>query len=233
MADTPKVYVLDEAKNAFEGMTKEQVITAIENMESTGSPGDIDAGFISKILDLNKKGKLRFWVGTQAEFRALESTEENVLYLLSDDPTIDDLGAKIDEVEENVDALSSSTASQIETINRRLDDLGFKEGVAGFVGEASPTVNSLTKQGRVVLLNLEWTGTATGVTIPEGFRPPASTSGAGPDFAIVYEHDNPLGSGTVVEVLHPSWNASRSQFSIGAATVLGGSVKIANVGWRI
>lgn len=125
------------------------------------------------------------------------------------------------------------TKDDIDLINERLDDLGFKEGVAGLNGEATATVNSLTKQGRMVLFNLEFTGYVSNIEIPEGFRPPASTSGTGPDFAIVYKYDNPFGSGTIEQVLHPSWNTARSQFSINAMTSMGGSIKITNAGWKI
>ena len=99
MAEEPKVYALDDAKNQRETMTREQIVTAIENMETTGSVGDVDAGFISKILELNKHGKLRFWVGSMAEFNALQSTETDTLYLFNDDPTVDDLEAGIKNVE--------------------------------------------------------------------------------------------------------------------------------------
>lgn len=121
--DTTKVYALDEGKNQHETMTREQIITAIENMESTGSVGDVDDGFISKIKELNESGLLRFWVGTMAEYTALEEKEDGVLYLFSDDPTIDDLESAIDSNESSISAQGQEIddlQSDVAAINARI-----------------------------------------------------------------------------------------------------------------
>ena len=161
MPDGLHVYLLDEAKNQHEGMTKEQIITAIENMETTGSAGDVDSGFISKILELNKHGKLRFWVGTMAEFNALESKEEDTLYLYTDDPTLDDIEDTMAEIQSNLDAYKTQNASDLATINSRLDDLGFSQAVVtittmdGLPVVTPAAANKITKQGKRVILQFK------------------------------------------------------------------------------
>ena len=120
MPDSLHVYLLDEAKNQHEGMTKEQIVTAIENMETTGSVGDVDAGFISKVLELNKHGKLRFWVGTMAEFNALETKDPDTLYLFTDDPTLDDIEDGLTSLETALDQYESSNDQEVASIASRL-----------------------------------------------------------------------------------------------------------------
>lgn len=107
MADT-KVFALDEGKNAYETLTREQITAAIMQAVNEGTIGDLDAGFITKIQEMNQKGLLRFWVGTMAEFNALETKDPDTLYLFSDDPTVDDIEEAIEAVENSVSALEAN-----------------------------------------------------------------------------------------------------------------------------
>lgn len=193
MAEDTKVYVLDEAKNAFQGMTKEQIMTAIENMASTGSPGDIDGGFISKILELNKEGLLRFWVGTMAEFNALEEKEEGVLHLFSDDPTVDDIEQAITDIETALDNYQAETEARLDETDSSIDAIAGTTSAASVYDENNMRSyqvhsNVLRKVGNTVTLNFRATITKTtgqstnptahvGLEIPEGYRP-AETAGA-------------------------------------------------------
>lgn len=240
MAESDKVYVYDEAKNAHEGMTKEQVITAIENMEATGSPGDVDAGFITKIKEMNKQGYIRFWAGTMAEFNALAEKDPETLYLFTDDPTVEDLK---DYADDAAGGVSEDLADYKATVNARLDSLGFKEGVAAVsaYGGKVPavTVNSLKKQGKFVIFNLEWSFSSivnqtfiTFIAIPEEFRP---KSGTEPDFAITWNVPG-VSSGTI----QPHWDSESGTISatIGITLPPGAiadevKFSILNVGWEI
>lgn len=106
MADN-KVYVLDAGANQYEAMTKEQIITAITQAVNDGTISNIDAGFITKIQEMNKKGVLKWWVGTQAEFNALGTKDADTLYLFTDDPLYQDLLDAIDELTERVNDLAT------------------------------------------------------------------------------------------------------------------------------
>lgn len=77
-------YVVCDDNCRFEGMTKEQIITAIEQAIETGSVGDIDAGFITKIKETNRNAELKFWVGTQAEYNAISVPSQNTFYIITD-----------------------------------------------------------------------------------------------------------------------------------------------------
>lgn len=68
-----KYYVRCESGCLFEGMTKEQTFAAIA--EATGNtPTDVDKAFITKLLEQNTNAAMRLWLGTEAEYNALEAS---------------------------------------------------------------------------------------------------------------------------------------------------------------
>lgn len=96
MSETRKFYVICEDNCKFESMTKEQIIAAIA--EATGNtPTDIDAAFISKILEQNANKPVKIWVGTQAEFNALIVKDPDTLYIYND-TSIEDLQAALENI---------------------------------------------------------------------------------------------------------------------------------------
>lgn len=111
MANEERQYfVLSDDNCRFESMTKEQILAAI--LEATGHlPEDYDDGFITKIREMNSEGNLKFWVGSQAEYNALETKEIGTLYIITDDTDIDDWEAAVEEFRQEL-------ASAMETINQ-------------------------------------------------------------------------------------------------------------------
>lgn len=100
--DEKNVYALDAGKNSFLTMTREQILAAITQAVSTGEIKDIDAGFITKLQEMNKQGVLQLWVGTMAEFEALEEKNDNMLYLFTDDPTVTDIEGELKNLETQI-----------------------------------------------------------------------------------------------------------------------------------
>lgn len=109
-----KYYVQCESHCKYEGMTKEQILTAIEQAVSTGEIKDVDTGFITKIKEQNYNGGLSFWVGTQAEYNAISEKDENCFYITTDDATEQDLYNYIDEKTESVNARCDNLQEQID-----------------------------------------------------------------------------------------------------------------------
>lgn len=91
MLDERNVYAQDNAKNNFLTMTKEQILTAILQAVNEGTIGDIDAGFITKLKEMNDGAIIQIWIGTMAEYTALPETRPNTLYIFTDDPTLSDI----------------------------------------------------------------------------------------------------------------------------------------------
>lgn len=107
--DEKNVYAQDAYKNLFLTMTKEQILTAILNAVNEGTLGDIDAGFVTKIQEINDLRALRFWVGTMAEFHALEEKDSDTLYLFTDDPTLNEIQQAITELEQRIETAQTYT----------------------------------------------------------------------------------------------------------------------------
>ena len=81
MADTPKVYVLCDANCKWEGMTKEQILTAITQAVNEGTISNIDTGFVQTIKTINGHG-LKFFVGEQSEYDALSADDKQDLFAI-------------------------------------------------------------------------------------------------------------------------------------------------------
>lgn len=118
MATTPKVYVLCDLNCKFEGMTKEQILTAIANAVSTGEIGDINTGFVQTIKTINNI-PLKFFVGTQAEYNALTAEDKRNLYaIVTDDDSITNIESAIAELLENYNHLTDGLNSGSIVVNK-------------------------------------------------------------------------------------------------------------------
>ena len=84
---TPTVYVICDQNCKYEGMTKEQILTAIAQALETGEISDVDTGFVTTIKTISGT-PLRFFVGTQSEYDALsEDDKKNLFAIISNDTT--------------------------------------------------------------------------------------------------------------------------------------------------
>ena len=104
-------YVIDERNCFFEGMTKEETVQAIA--DATGLvPADInvDDAVISQIRETNKGSGLKFWIGTQAEYNALDEIVPNTFYIFTD-------GNELEAIEE---IAQDAAASEIAGVNARV-----------------------------------------------------------------------------------------------------------------
>lgn len=95
-----KFYVFCDDDCKYEGMTKEQILTAIQQAVAQGYVSDPDGAVISKIKEIKAGASTQIWVGTEAEFNALSPAPtygtslvrvgaDGVLYLCSDDSSLD------------------------------------------------------------------------------------------------------------------------------------------------
>lgn len=80
----------------YEGMSKEQILTAIEQAVQNGAVSDPDGAVISKIKEINNNGAVKVWVGKESEFNALSPAPtvgntfirvgiDGILYVCTDD----------------------------------------------------------------------------------------------------------------------------------------------------
>ncbi|MBO5842561.1 MAG: hypothetical protein J6R46_06145, partial [Clostridia bacterium] len=73
----------------------EQILTAIANAVSTGSVGDVDSGFITKVKEQNTGAAVTFWVGTTAQYNALAEIDPHCIYVKTDDTSAQDMSNTI------------------------------------------------------------------------------------------------------------------------------------------
>ena len=106
-----KYYCFCEDNCKFETMTKEQILAAIAQAVATGIVGECDTGFITKVKELNGGSCITFWVGTNAQYNALETIEKNCVYIISDDTFAADLSALVKQLQESV-ATAESVAAE-------------------------------------------------------------------------------------------------------------------------
>lgn len=100
--NTPTVYVICDQNCKFEGLTKEQIFTAITQAVSDGTIGDIDTGFVQTIKTVNGKG-LKFFVGTQSEYDTLSDADKVDLFaLITNDTTREGLLGAIETLQNDV-----------------------------------------------------------------------------------------------------------------------------------
>ena len=95
MADGRKYYCMCDSNCKFETMTKEQILAAIAQAIETGVVGDPDTGYVTKVQEGNRRDSITFWIGTQAEFNALQKQEKNCLYIKTDDTTVEEMQQKV------------------------------------------------------------------------------------------------------------------------------------------
>ena len=97
---------MDDSDNKHVTLTAEQIAELVQQAISTGELPDELAAFIDEIKEQNKGASLKFWVGTQAEFLALESTSADTIYFITDNTNLKDLDDALNDL---VDQLTDGT----------------------------------------------------------------------------------------------------------------------------
>lgn len=123
MADERNYYVLCENNCKFPAMTKEQILTAIEQAISTGEIKDVDTGFVTRLKEQNANKALIFWIGTTAEYNALTEKKENCFYILTDDTTDDDINASLNEIKNDVSVIGETVGKLNTDFNKTKNDV--------------------------------------------------------------------------------------------------------------
>lgn len=115
-------YVINDDKCLFEGMTKEEILTAITQAVSTHTISDVDTGFITTIKEKNNNAPLSFWVGTTAEYNAISQKEQNTFYILTDDTDMDDLENAISQIIADIQNIDNNIQNISEIANEAYED---------------------------------------------------------------------------------------------------------------
>lgn len=106
-----RYFVMCESNCKFESMTKEQILTAIEQAVSTGEITDVDSGFVTKLKEQNRNVGLKFWVGTEAEYNALSTPPADTFCIITDDDLREELRAMVNGVGEQILVIDGQIAA--------------------------------------------------------------------------------------------------------------------------
>jgi hypothetical protein len=139
MANERKYFVLCENNCKFPAMTKEQILTAIEQAVSTGKIMDVDSGFITNIKEQNGNTALSFWVGTQAQYNALPEKVNDCFYIITDDTTKEDIENSLNDLyrtTENLRDLIINGSRYKDTVNVWASNYDYMLGELNFVRTA-------------------------------------------------------------------------------------------------
>lgn len=106
------VYAICDDDSKHESLTREQILTAITQAASGVPVLDPDAGILTKVKETNTGGYITFWVGTQAQYNALQgNTEQNCLYIITDSTNKDDFASAIEGIAGEVVRLGNTVDS--------------------------------------------------------------------------------------------------------------------------
>lgn len=109
-------YVIGDGNNLYEGMTKEQILAAITQAVESHTISDVDTGFVTKVKEQNKNKQLQLWVGTEAEYNAIATKDQNTLYIKTDDSTLENLEQQYDEFSGDIQGLTEDIQGLTEDI---------------------------------------------------------------------------------------------------------------------
>lgn len=100
-------YVIGDDNCRYPSMTREQILTAIQQAVEQGEITDVDTGFVTRIKNVNG-GYIRFWVGSNAEYnKQVETLPPNTFCLITDDTLAEDLLTKMQDIENSIDSVEN------------------------------------------------------------------------------------------------------------------------------
>lgn len=136
-------YVICDNNCKFPAMTKEQVLTAIEQAVATGKITDVDSGFITRLKEMNGNEVLTMWIGTQAEYNALTEITQNCLYLITDETTEADIEQRVADCEAKTESCYLDMKKRLDAhIEVDTPDTSFISNYFAFIGSTDKNVIS-------------------------------------------------------------------------------------------
>ena len=129
MADERKYFVICADNCKFESMTKEQILTAIEQAIKTGQIKDVDTGFITTVKEQNTGAGVKLWIGTTAQYEAQKDSLSDTFCIITDDTTAEDITAAITEVKEQMQTVETAV---VDLKKRTAYDVIYEGGGSSF-----------------------------------------------------------------------------------------------------
>lgn len=160
-------YVTREDGVKIEGLTKEQIYELING--TTGEvPEGVDEAFITKLKEVNKGENSSVWIGTNAEYNAIQTKDDNTLYVITDDTYYEDVQNSLNELDDRMGTVEQGFVDYKGTMNNEFSV--FEEGIQDQLDEIWEHLNAPVKFITIQRpAGYDYTGTQT-VTISEDFE---------------------------------------------------------------
>lgn len=147
---------LSELQNDMTFLTEEQIITLVTNIVDSGSVGDIDTGFVTRLKEQNEGKQLQFWVGTQAEYNEIEIVQANTFYIITDDNFKEVTEQAIQALSDRIDAIEHTDydeeISDLQTRTSLLtEDVEGLEQTTSLQGQDISDLEALINEGRYAI----------------------------------------------------------------------------------
>jgi hypothetical protein len=190
--ESGKYYVLSAGNNLTESMTKEQILSAITQAVESHTISDVDTGFVEKVKEQNSRSNLKFWVGTTAQYNALETKENNCFYILTDDLQFEDMESDIANLQSSVTEIQTTLAEQIEPNKVIYGNTGDDPIASGGTFEAATEIINKYKMFAFIVYYLDDNAQITDTVIV--YRDPSyqGTSVGAVHFSAFYPQGNSL-----------------------------------------
>ena len=144
--ESGKYYVIGYGNNLIESMTKEQILAAITQAVEEHTISDVDTGFVTTLKEQNANTGLKFWVGTTAQYNALQDKDPQCVYILTDDAELEDLEQEIARLSEQVELIAGLRNKIILDTNVNYGD-GLSVTLSGIDNIADCSVVKVTASG--------------------------------------------------------------------------------------
>lgn len=131
------VYVIGEGNNFYESMTKEQILAAITQAVESHTITDVDTGFVTKLKENNKNKQIAMWVGTEAEYNAIQEKDQNTLYIKTDDSTVEAIEEAMETFGQRLSALETLAG---EAVFKSGDNGNLKWTGAGYITDSAKKI---------------------------------------------------------------------------------------------
>lgn len=125
-----KYYAAKDAYGNDIMLTEKEALAVLKEALGSGEVQSIETGTVSSITETRSGVTLKFWVGTQAQYDALTTPEQNVFYIISDDSEYANLSASIaqntqdiSDLEVRVDVMSATVKNNKINVENLIDSI--------------------------------------------------------------------------------------------------------------
>ncbi len=153
MPDERRYYVHSDDNCKFESMTKEQILAAIVQAVEGHSISDVDTGFVQVLKEQNHGAGLKFWIGSTAEYNALQSIDQDCFYILTDDTELDDMEADIESFRAELTDMGTTVSNLSDAVESQAQEISNVGVIA--ISNSDSVFDSDTRKS-LVLLNGVW-----------------------------------------------------------------------------